>query len=74
MRFLYRTGSITEHTQLWWSVRVHLSFPTVEVRIADAQPDLGEARSLAALGLTRWWLAAPGPSTRASRWSGSRTE
>ncbi|MHB8060073.1 MAG: carboxylate-amine ligase, partial [Gaiellaceae bacterium] len=33
----------------WWSVRVHLSFPTVEVRIADAQPDLGESRSLAAL-------------------------
>lgn len=49
IRFLYRTGSISEHTQLWWSVRVHLSFPTVEVRISDAQPDLGEARSLAAL-------------------------
>ena len=49
VRFLYRSGSITEHTQLWWSVRVHLAFPTVEVRIADAQPDLGEARSLAAL-------------------------
>jgi len=49
VRFLYRTGSIAEHTQLWWSVRVHLTFPTVEVRIADAQPDLGESRSLAAL-------------------------
>jgi carboxylate-amine ligase len=49
VRFLYRTGSITEHTQLWWSVRVHLAFPTVEVRICDAQHDLGEARSLAAL-------------------------
>ncbi len=49
IRFLYRTGSVSEHTQLWWSVRVHLSFPTVEVRIADAQPDLGESRSLAAL-------------------------
>jgi carboxylate-amine ligase len=50
VRFLYDTGSITEHTQLWWSVRPHLAFPTVELRIADAQPDLGEARSLAALG------------------------
>jgi carboxylate-amine ligase len=49
VRFLYRTGSVAEHTQLWWSVRTHLSFPTVEVRIADAQPDLGESRSLAAL-------------------------
>jgi carboxylate-amine ligase len=49
VRFLYDTGSIYEHTQLWWSIRPHLAFPTVEVRIADAQPDLGESRSLAAL-------------------------
>src|SRR6188474_2485862 len=49
IRFLYETGSITEHTQLWWSVRPHLAFPTVEIRICDAQPDLEEARSLAAL-------------------------
>src|SRR3954463_4571328 len=48
--FLYRTRSIDEHTQLWWSVRPHLAYPTVEIRIMDAQPDLGEARSLAALG------------------------
>jgi carboxylate-amine ligase len=47
--FLYRTGSITEHTQLWWSVRPHLAYPTVEIRIADAQPDLSEAQALAAL-------------------------
>src|SRR2546423_11280793 len=46
---LYRTRSIDEHTQLWWSVRPHLAFPTVEIRICDAQPDLAEARSLAAL-------------------------
>jgi glutamate---cysteine ligase / carboxylate-amine ligase len=50
IRLLYDTGSIDEHTQLWWSVRPHLAFPTVEIRICDAQPDLGEARSLAALG------------------------
>jgi glutamate---cysteine ligase / carboxylate-amine ligase len=48
VRTLFRTGSITEHTQLWWSVRPHLAFPTIEMRIADAQPELGEARSLAA--------------------------
>ena len=48
VRALFRTRSITEHTQLWWSVRPHLSYPTVEIRIADAQPELGEARSLAA--------------------------
>jgi glutamate---cysteine ligase / carboxylate-amine ligase len=50
VRFLYETGSIDEHTQIWWSVRPHLAFPTVEIRICDAQPDLAEARSLAALG------------------------
>ncbi|HEU6445121.1 MAG TPA: YbdK family carboxylate-amine ligase [Gaiellaceae bacterium] len=49
VRALFRTGSITEHTQLWWSVRPHLAYPTVEIRIADGQPELGEARSLAAL-------------------------
>jgi glutamate---cysteine ligase / carboxylate-amine ligase len=49
VRFLYETRSIDEHTQLWWSVRPHLAFPTVEIRICDAQPDLGEARSLSAL-------------------------
>jgi carboxylate-amine ligase len=49
VRFLYNTGSITEHTQLWWSVRPHLAFPTVELRICDGQPDLAEAQSLAAL-------------------------
>src|SRR5947208_10902121 len=49
VRFLYDTGSITEHTQVWWSVRPHLQFPTVETRICDAQPEIAEARSLAAL-------------------------
>jgi carboxylate-amine ligase len=47
--FLYRTASITEHTQLWWSVRPHLNFPTVEIRICDAQPELGDAQALSAL-------------------------
>ncbi len=49
VRFLYDTGSITEHTQIWWSVRPHLAFPTVEIRICDGQPQLGEAQALAAL-------------------------
>jgi carboxylate-amine ligase len=48
VRFLYDTGSITEHTQLWWSVRPHLAFPTVEIRICDGQPELGEAQALSA--------------------------
>jgi glutamate---cysteine ligase / carboxylate-amine ligase len=49
VRLLYETGSIDEHTQMWWSVRPHLAFPTVEIRICDAQPLQEEAISLAAL-------------------------
>jgi glutamate---cysteine ligase / carboxylate-amine ligase len=49
VRFLYETGSIDEHTQLWWSVRPHLAFPTVETRICDGQPELIDAQALTAL-------------------------
>jgi glutamate---cysteine ligase / carboxylate-amine ligase len=48
VRLLYDTGSIIEHTQIWWSVRPHLAFPTVELRICDGQPELGTAQALAA--------------------------
>ena len=44
VRFLYATGSMDEPTQLWWSVRPHLTFPTVEIRICDGQPDIAEAQ------------------------------
>jgi glutamate---cysteine ligase / carboxylate-amine ligase len=47
--FLYRTHSITEHTQIWWSVRPHLAYPTIELRICDGQPDLAESQAVAAL-------------------------
>ena len=48
VRFLFATGSIVEHTQIWWSVRPHLAFPTVEIRICDGQPTLPESLALAA--------------------------
>ena len=47
--FLVRTRSIVEYTQVWWSIRPHLSFGTVEVRICDAQVTAAEADGLAAL-------------------------
>jgi glutamate---cysteine ligase / carboxylate-amine ligase len=47
--WLYRTGSIVEYTQVWWSIRPHLTFGTVEVRICDAQPTAGESDALSAL-------------------------
>ncbi len=47
--FLVRTRSIVEYTQVWWSIRPHFSFGTVEVRICDAQMTGPESESLAAL-------------------------
>jgi carboxylate-amine ligase len=46
---LKRTGSVVEATQLWWSVRPHHAFGTVEVRICDAQSDAAESTALAGL-------------------------
>jgi carboxylate-amine ligase len=46
---LERTSSIVESTQLWWSVRPHHAFGTVEVRICDAQSDGEESLALAGL-------------------------
>jgi carboxylate-amine ligase len=49
IEFLKKTGSIVEFTQVWWSVRPHFSFGTVEVRICDAQASAQESDALAAL-------------------------
>lgn len=46
---LQRVGSVVESTQLWWSVRPHHSFGTVEVRICDAQTRGEESFQLAGL-------------------------
>jgi glutamate---cysteine ligase / carboxylate-amine ligase len=46
---LERTGTVVESTQLWWSVRPHHSFGTVEVRICDAQTRGEESFALAGL-------------------------
>jgi carboxylate-amine ligase len=47
--FLVRTRSIIEHTQIWWSVRPHHVFGTVEVRICDAQSRAEDSDALAGL-------------------------
>ncbi len=46
---LQKTNSIIEYTQVWWSVRPHLGFGTVELRIMDAQSRGDESFALAAL-------------------------
>src|SRR5947209_17850290 len=51
IEFLLRTRSIVEFTQVWWSVRPHFSFGTVEMRICDAQATAQESDALAALAV-----------------------
>jgi glutamate---cysteine ligase / carboxylate-amine ligase len=46
VQLLLDTNSIVEFTQLWWSVRAHHSFGTIEVRICDAQTTGTEADGL----------------------------
>ena len=47
--FLVRTRSIMEFTQVWWSVRPHHTYGTVEMRICDAQASAEDSTTLAAL-------------------------
>lgn len=49
IEFLVATNSIVEYTQVWWSIRPHFDFGTVEVRICDAQSTGPEAEALAAV-------------------------
>jgi carboxylate-amine ligase len=49
IEFLQRTNSIVEFTQVWWSVRPHFKFGTVELRICDAQATAQESDALAGL-------------------------
>jgi carboxylate-amine ligase len=49
VEFLKRTNSVIESTQLWWSVRPHHLYGTVEVRICDAQPSGDDSTALAGL-------------------------
>ena len=50
VRFLLDTGSIREQTQIWWCVRPHQAFGTVELRNADGMPDVRESVAVAAFG------------------------
>ncbi len=49
VELLVRTRSIQEQTQLWWSVRPHHAYGTVEVRICDAQSSAEDSAAMAAL-------------------------
>jgi carboxylate-amine ligase len=47
--FLVRSNTIVEFTQVWWSVRPHHSYGTVEMRICDAQTSADDSTALAGL-------------------------
>jgi carboxylate-amine ligase len=49
IEFLFRTASIVEFTQIWWSIRPHFGFGTVEVRICDVQSNAADSEALAGL-------------------------
>ena len=49
LQLLIDTDSVQEYTQIWWSVRPHFSFGTVEVRICDSQSDAAETDELVKL-------------------------
>ena len=46
--FLEQSGSIGDYTQLWWDVRPHPRFGTLELRVPDVQFDLDDALAIAA--------------------------
>lgn len=46
---LGKTGVLTDPTKIWWDIRPHTKFPTLEVRICDVCTRLDDAISVAAL-------------------------
>ena len=49
MNTLMKAGAIESIREIWWDVRPHPVFGTIEVRVADAMPSIRETIALAAL-------------------------
>jgi carboxylate-amine ligase len=59
VRRAMNAGAIGDYTYIWWDVRPHPRFGTVEVRICDAQTRIEDSLALAALiQATAAWLGA----------------
>ena len=63
---LIASGGITAPRQVWWNVRPHVAYPTVEFRMLDMQIGLDRARALVGLAqalgaelLSRWEAREP---------------
>jgi len=56
MKALMFANAITTIREVWWDIRPHPTFGTVELRICDGIPTLGEVASVAALSqcLVEW--------------------
>jgi carboxylate-amine ligase len=48
---LVETNCIREFTQVWWSVRPHHAYGTVEIRICDAQTELWQTLAVMSLAM-----------------------
>lgn len=84
MSTLLDSSCITSIREVWWDIRPHPDFGTVELRMCDATPTLREAAALAGLAqtLVAWSLARiesgdlPTPprewTVRENRWLASR--
>ncbi|HJU87709.1 MAG TPA: YbdK family carboxylate-amine ligase [Gemmatimonadota bacterium] len=63
---LIASGAITAPRQVWWNVRPHVAYPTVEFRMLDMQIGLDRTRALVGLAqaigaelLSRWEAREP---------------
>jgi carboxylate-amine ligase len=80
-----RSGLIPDHTYVWWDVRPHPDFGTIEIRICDAQSRLRDTAAISALvqALVAWHgdrfdagtaatASAPQLLIEENRWSAAR--
>ena len=49
VRSLVNTGCIPDSSMIWWDIRPHHTYPTIEFRICDLCPRVDEAIAIAAL-------------------------
>ncbi len=49
IELLIKTGCIDEATKIWWDIRIHPKFPTIEIRICDIPLTVDETITIAAL-------------------------
>lgn len=81
---LVATGCVEDGTKIWWDIRPSARFPTLEMRVTDICPRLGDAAALAALyqsllaflvrmrGRNQRWRVYPATLIGENRWRAQR--